>query len=156
MTIRIVASLIAALIFTVLPLRAGENAFIPIATVTPGNASATALCAKKSATVVNSTADSDQIFADYSIAPDQRRFYRLELLIPVELGGTADRRNIWPHITVGPWNAGDKAKLDAILISLVCAHTLTLEAAQKALREDWTAAYEKFVGPYPPAPATTP
>ncbi len=75
--------------------------------------------------------------------------HELEHLIPLELGGSNDRRNLWPepyHIT---WNAHVKDVLERKLHTRVCARKLSLREAQRAIATDWIAAYRHFVG-HPP------
>lgn len=90
-----------------------------------------------------------KVFAAYGINGAQRSDYIMDSVVPESLGGRRVARNAWPHLTRGPWNVGDKQKLTEVLITKVCAHELDLKVAQQALMQDWTAAYEKYVGDYP-------
>jgi hypothetical protein len=72
----------------------------------------------------------------------------LDHYIPLEIGGhPSDPHNLWPQ----PWNgvcgAHTKDKLENRLNSLVCHGRLSLVAAQTAIRTDWIAAYNKYLGP---------
>lgn len=64
-------------------------------------------------------------------------------LIPRELGGADDILNLWPQ----PWpDAHKKDRLENRLHVLVCSGQLELSDAQQAIRSDWVAAYQRFVG----------
>lgn len=73
--------------------------------------------------------------------------YELDHLIPLSIGGApASADNLWPQLWAGPRGAKVKDRLEVKLHTLVCSHKVTLAAAQKAIRTDWTAAYRKYVG----------
>ena len=56
-----------------------------------------------------------------------------------------------------PWNAAAKDDLEARLHELVCWGGLDLRAAQAAIRTDWIAAYQRYLGPLPlPLPRARP
>jgi hypothetical protein len=60
-------------------------------------------------------------------------------LIPLELGGSSDTRNLWlePGSIPNP-----KDKVENALKALVCAGTITLSRAQLAIAKDWTTALQ--------------
>lgn len=63
-------------------------------------------------------------------------------LISRELGGADDVKNLWPQ----PWaSAKMKDQLENKLHALVCKGTITLATAQRAIADDWVAAYGKYV-----------
>jgi len=67
-------------------------------------------------------------------------------LIPVELGGTDNVKNLWVQSTVTkPWNAQVKARLDHEMYRKVCAGVLTLREAQDTLASNWIAAYSQHL-----------
>ena len=74
--------------------------------------------------------------------------YELDHLVPLELGGASTVQNLWPE----PWG-GDgahvKDDLENALHDRVCAGTLDLATAQRAIAGDWEAAYRNYVGPLP-------
>lgn len=74
--------------------------------------------------------------------------YEEDHLISLELGGAPkDPKNLWPQkwYTDSGWGAHKKDVIETRLKRLVCTHQLTLEEAQKAVAEDWIAAYKKYV-----------
>lgn len=62
-------------------------------------------------------------------------------LIPLELGGSSDTRNLWlePGRIPNP-----KDKVENALKALVCAGSVTLEQAQRAIARDWTTALSRL------------
>jgi hypothetical protein len=69
----------------------------------------------------------------------------LDHLIPISLGGTNDLENIWPLPPNKDMGPEQKKELDLTLHRLVCDKTLTLKAAQEAIRKDWVKAYHQYV-----------
>jgi hypothetical protein len=87
------------------------------------------------------------VFADYGIRDAGQRIYELDYLIPPELGGSDDARNLWPQAYGTPvWNAHVKDALEAYLHRLVCRGEISLAAAQEDISADWIAAYRKHFG----------
>jgi hypothetical protein len=81
--------------------------------------------------------------AQYGYSDTSLSDYEEDHLIPLELGGNpTDPANLWPepHATV---NGGSSSKKDTIenrLKKMVCAGTITLAAARKAIAKNWTTA----------------
>ena len=69
----------------------------------------------------------------------------LDHLIPLSLGGTNDPDNLWPLPANKDMGAEQKQALDTKLHQMVCDKTMTLKAAQDAIRKDWIKAYAKYV-----------
>ena len=79
--------------------------------------------------------------------PGEPSNYEEDHLISLEIGGNpTDEQNLWPEPWTGTWNAHVKDKLENRLHKLVCAGTITLDEAQKAIASDWKTAYCKYVG----------
>jgi hypothetical protein len=74
-------------------------------------------------------------------------------LVPLELGGANDPRNLWPEPFAGAWGAHSKDKLENTLHNMVCEGHLPLEQAQHEIATDWEAAYRRYLGePKEPRP----
>jgi hypothetical protein len=73
--------------------------------------------------------------------------------VSLELGGSNAIANLWPEPYAGRWGARTKDVLENRLHDLVCDGRLRLRAAQRLEARNWVAAYRRFVGPRPPAPA---
>jgi hypothetical protein len=85
------------------------------------------------------------VFAAYGIPLTDRSHYEVDHLIPRELGGADDERNLWPQPWTGTYNAHQKDRLENALHRAVCAGTVTLAHAQEAIRSDWIAALRLYV-----------
>ena len=84
------------------------------------------------------------VFAEYHIDPKSDKF-EIDHEISLELGGINDIKNLWPQsYTTTPYNAHVKDALEDRLHSMVCKHTITIQAAQKEITGDWTIAYKKY------------
>ena len=76
---------------------------------------------------------------------------RIDHLIPLELGGSNDIKNLWTEsYETQPWNATVKDAIENRLHDLVCDGSISPEQAQHEIATDWTAAYLKYVG-HPPS-----
>lgn len=101
------------------------------------------------------TALKASVFRSYGYAKlnkDPRCPCEIDHLISRELGGADDVRNLWPQSYRGDWNARMKDRLENLLHSKVCKGSISLEAAQTAIKTDWIAAYKKWVVPTPHKP----
>jgi hypothetical protein len=76
-------------------------------------------------------------------ASDPPSRYEYDHLVPLELGGSSDVRNLWPQPDVGRApGPGTNAKdgVEERLHAAVCSGRVTLAAAQAAIARDWTTA----------------
>jgi hypothetical protein len=76
--------------------------------------------------------------------------YELDHLVPLELGGSSDTRNLWPEPgdRPSPSVANSKDPVENELHDLVCAATtggayLPLAVAQRLVATDWTTALDQ-------------
>ena len=97
------------------------------------------------------------VVRDYSMELISAGEYELDYLITPELGGSDDRRNLWPErYSSQAWNARVKDELEELLPRLVCAGTVPLATAQREMASDWIAAYKKYFHTDRPLPASSP
>ena len=88
-----------------------------------------------------------KVFAEYGLERHSDRF-EIDHLIPLELGGSNNIRNLWPQsYTKQPWNARKKDALENRLHRLVCAGKIPLDKAQKEISQDWIKAYQSYFSP---------
>ncbi|WP_443479020.1 hypothetical protein ACLIMP_26055 (plasmid) [Novosphingobium aerophilum] len=74
--------------------------------------------------------------------------YELDHLIPISIGGAPfNERDLWLQPRKGRANAKDKNDLAYVLWRLVCRHEVPLATAQKAISENWIAAYQTYATP---------
>jgi hypothetical protein len=90
-----------------------------------------------------SSATKRQVFARYHVTP-RPGAYEVDHLISLELGGSNDLENLWPQPYHGALNAHDKDQLENQLHALVCAGTVPLDEAQRAIATDWVAAMRRY------------
>ena len=78
-----------------------------------------------------------QSMSAYS-SPGTASDYEYDHLVPLELGGSSDVRNLWPE----PYAGGSYTKdgVETRLNSVVCSGQVTLAAAQQAIATNWTTA----------------
>jgi hypothetical protein len=79
----------------------------------------------------------DAVYNEYGIPRGTRKGrYRIDHLVPLELGGANDERNLWPQTFA---DSERKDRVESALHEAVCyQHTLTLKQAQAAIAHDWT------------------
>ena len=83
-----------------------------------------------------------QVFAEYEISYAKHGGYEVDHLIPLELGGSNDIRNLWPEPYQAAAGARAKDKIENALHALVCAHQSALAAAQLLIANKWTTALQ--------------
>ncbi|MGH9028051.1 MAG: HNH endonuclease signature motif containing protein, partial [Acidimicrobiales bacterium] len=89
--------------------------------------------------------------------PGSASGYEYDHLVPLELGGSSDVRNLWPELDTGSPSQfdssddyGENAKdgVEDRLNAAVCSGEVTLTAAQNAIAANWTTA-ESVLGVTP-------
>ncbi|HEX5268744.1 MAG TPA: hypothetical protein VFW24_18405 [Acidimicrobiales bacterium] len=82
-------------------------------------------------------------------APGRTSQYEYDHLVPLELGGSSDVRNLWPEPNAGSpsqsdtgdaFGANGKDGVEGRLRTAVCSGQVALAAAQAAMAHDWTTA----------------
>jgi hypothetical protein len=82
-----------------------------------------------------------QGIADYGYTDTNLSDYEEDHFLPLELGGApSDPSNLWPEPHAGDDNSYSKDAVENKIKKAVCAKTVTLKAAQKAMLTDWTTA----------------
>lgn len=76
-----------------------------------------------------------RVFAEYGIGRLRRLLYTIDHLVPLELCGTNDIRNLWPQPRL---EALVKDREEAALASQVKSGALTLQEAQQRILTHWT------------------
>jgi hypothetical protein len=104
-----------------------------------------------------SQATKKAVYTDYGIPDGPRHGYcdieqgcEVDHLISIEIGGSNDRKNLWPQPYSGlAFNAHAKDRLENWYHSNVCSGHVSLATAQKEISSDWVAAFKKRIGPEP-------
>lgn len=88
-----------------------------------------------------------RVFDRYHIPWRRRLEFKLDHLIPVELGGADAVENLWPQsFYTRPYNAQRKELLTQILLARIAAGKMTLAKAQEEISEDWIACFVEHLG----------
>jgi hypothetical protein len=88
----------------------------------------------------------DRVYAEYGRVRGPS-CCEVDHLIPLELGGSNDIRNLWPQPDDPRPGDAEKDQLENELHHLVCADKLSLADAQKCIASNWVACWEKYVVP---------
>lgn len=82
-----------------------------------------------------------QVFKEYNIAYPPRGLYQVDRLIPFELGGSTDIKNLWPQSDVYP-GFNEKDAAEHYLRALVCNRTMNSTEAQYKIKTDWVKVFQ--------------
>ena len=113
-----------------------EPGVLPVRSLTPGatrRVQLDELCGgRESGERPISPAVREAVLRDYRMEEVPAHEYELDYLITPELGGSGDRRNLWPErYRERVWNARVKDELEQLLPQLVCRGQLELATAQR-------------------------
>jgi hypothetical protein len=86
--------------------------------------------------------DKVEAFAAYGISIGDRDTFQLDHLVPISLGGSNERSNLWPQPYDDTAGAVQKDELERHLRGLVCSRRMALAEAQALIVADWWAARE--------------
>jgi hypothetical protein len=87
------------------------------------------------------------VFDRYHIPWRRRQEFKVDHLIPIELGGADAIDNLWPQsLSTRPYNAHRKEVLTRRLLARIAARKMTLEQAQKEISEDWISCFVEYLG----------
>jgi hypothetical protein len=144
---------VAALLMAHAAFAGGEYAVVPDPTITPGRArtqDAQEICANGTRQLRHWSRDrDDRILRAYGLAPGPHPDFEVDHLISLGIGGADTDDNLWPEPrrTLEPvWNAERKDRLEFRLRDLICARSISPEEAQRAIADDWTEAFRKYIG----------
>ena len=88
-----------------------------------------------------------KVFSRYRIPWRRRPEFKVDHLIPLELGGADAVENLWPQsLYVRPYNALRKELLTQCLLARIAAGKMTLAKAQEEISEDWISCFVEYVG----------
>jgi hypothetical protein len=88
-----------------------------------------------------------KVFARYRLPWGRRAEFKIDHLIPLELGGADTFDNLWPQsLRAKPYGADRKELLTEVLLEKVRAGKMTLAQTQEKMRNDWIDAFIDHVG----------
>lgn len=127
-----------------------ENRY-PDPQLTPGviepNATTEEICVKGYAGTVRHVTEKthEEVFREYGLPyPEPRGTYEVDHLIPLELGGSNDIKNLWPEPSDPHPGFHQKDEVENYLHDEVCSGKVSLEEAQREIRNDWLTVYAKI------------
>jgi hypothetical protein len=83
-----------------------------------------------------------KVFKEYGIDWTQRAGYEVDHFINLGIGGNNDITNLWPMPYEPRPGAREKDVAEDYLRHMVCGYEMSLEDAQRLMREDWHKAYQ--------------
>ncbi len=88
-----------------------------------------------------------KVFARYRLPWSRRLEFKIDHLIPRELGGADSIDNLWPQsLITKPYGPERKELLTQTLLARIAAGQMTLAQAQEQIRKDWIDAFIDYVG----------
>ena len=88
-----------------------------------------------------------KVFARYHLPWSRRAEFKIDHLIPLELGGADTIDNLWPqNVRMRPYGAERKELLTEALLARVRAGQMTFAQAQEEIRRDWIDAFIDHLG----------
>jgi hypothetical protein len=87
------------------------------------------------------------VFDRYHIPWLRRPEFKVDHLIPAELGGADTIDNLWPQsLSAKPYNPQRKELLTQCLVVRITSGQMTLVQAQKEISEDWISSFVEHLG----------
>ena len=88
-----------------------------------------------------------KVFARYRLPWASRAAFKIDHLIPLELGGADTIDNLWPQsLRARPYGSDRKELLTEVLLRRIAKREMTLEEAQDQIRRDWIDAFIDHLG----------
>jgi hypothetical protein len=133
---------LAVLVFAIASTVTAQDALLPNPKLTPGR------IAKRDKDRGGVTLKMEQkVFARYRLPWSRRAEFKIDHLIPVELGGADTIDNLWPQsLRIKPYGADRKELLTELLLEAIRAGRMTIAQAQEEIRRDWIDAFIDHLG----------
>ena len=88
-----------------------------------------------------------KVFARYRLPWASRAAFKIDHLIPLELGGADTIDNLWPQsLRARPYGPERKELLTEVMLRRIAKREMTLEEAQEQIRRDWIDAFIDHLG----------
>jgi hypothetical protein len=88
-----------------------------------------------------------KVFARYHLPWSRRAEFKIDHLIPVELGGADTIDNLWPqNLRAKPYGTDRKELLTEVLLQRIARGQITLAQAQEQISKDWIDAFIDHLG----------
>ena len=130
------------LVFALAAYASAQDALLPNPKLTPGRV------AKRDKDRGGVTLKMEQkVFARYRLPWTRRNEFKIDHLIPVELGGADTINNLWPQsLRTKPYGADRKELLTEVLLTRIRASQMTLAQAQEQISRDWIDTFIDHLG----------
>jgi hypothetical protein len=102
-----------------------------------------------------STAEKDQVYAEYGIVTRATGEYEVDHLVSLELGGSNDVANLWPEPANPRPGFHEKDQVENNLHDQVCSGAISLQQAQVQIATNWLDVYNHIPRPDILAPPAT-
>jgi hypothetical protein len=121
---------------------AGQDALLPNPKLTPGR------IAEHDKDRAGVTVSMEQkVFARYRLPWPRRAEFKIDHLIPIELGGADTIDNLWPQrVRAKPYGADRKELLAELFLQRIRSGRMTIAQAQEEIRRDWIDAFVDYLG----------
>jgi hypothetical protein len=133
---------LALLVVAITSALGGQDLLLPNPKLTPGRV------AEHGKDRGGVTARMEQkVFARYRLPWSRRAEFKIDHLIPLELGGADTIDNLWPQsLRIKPYGADRKELLTEVLLERIRTGRTTLAQAQEEIRKDWIDAFIDYLG----------
>ena len=130
------------LVFALAAYASAQDALLPNPKLTPGRV------AKRDKDRGGVTLKMEQkVFARYRLPWTRRNEFKIDHLIPVELGGADTIDNLWPQsLRTKPYGADRKELLTEVLLTRIRASQMTVAQAQEQISRDWIDTFIDHLG----------
>ena len=130
------------LLFALAAYASAQDALLPNPKLTPGRV------AKRDKDRGGVTLKMEQkVFARYRLPWTRRNEFKIDHLIPVELGGADTIDNLWPQsLRTKPYGADRKELLTEVLLTRIRAGQMTVAQAQEQISRDWIDTFIDHLG----------
>ena len=130
------------LVFALAAYASAQDALLPNPKLTPGRV------AKRDKDRGGVTIKMEQkVFARYRLPWTRRNEFKIDHLIPVELGGADTINNLWPQsLRTKPYGADRKELLTEVLLTRIRASQMTVAQAQEQISRDWIDTFIDHLG----------
>ena len=133
---------IAAVAFAFVVNGRAQESLVPNRKLTPGRVAST----EKERSGVTPAME-QKVLARYRLPWSRRAEFKIDHLIPRELGGADTIDNLWPQsVRIRPYGADRKELLTEVLLTEIAKGKMTLPQAQEEIRRDWIDAFIDHVG----------
>lgn len=88
--------------------------------------------------------EKQEVFKEYGIVDHPKGEYEVDHLISLELGGSNALGNLWPEPSEPRPGFHEKDKVENYLHSQVCSEIISLDEAQKEIRQNWLEIYQRI------------